>query len=162
MILVYNIIRRGEGTSIPPHQERNKKMARTVYYFDMDGVIANFHKEPFKYANATNREWIANLDPFMANVEIIRDLLANKKSVYILTKAINEDAKQGKLDWLARYIPELDTKRVIVIVGNGKKVDYMRTKTGVLIDDDIKNTRQWEKAGHKAITLEYKGQTIAL
>jgi 5'(3')-deoxyribonucleotidase len=162
MILVYNIIRRGEGTSIPPYQERNKKMARTVYYFDMDGVIANFHKEPFKYANATNREWIANLDPFMENVKIIRDLLANKKSVYILTKAISEEAKQGKLDWIARYIPELDTKRVIVIVGNGKKVDYMRTKTGVLIDDDIKNTRQWEKAGHKAITLEYKGQTITL
>jgi 5'(3')-deoxyribonucleotidase len=98
----------------------------------------------------------------MENVKIIRDLLANKKSVYILTKAISEEAKQGKLDWLARYIPELDTKRVIVIVGNGKKVDYMRTKTGILIDDDIKNTRPWEKAGHKAITLEYKGQTITL
>ena len=137
-------------------------MARTVYYFDMDGVIANFHKEPFKYANAISREWIANLEPFMANVEIIRNLLVNKKSVYILTKAASEDAKQGKLDWLARYIPELDTKRVIVIVGSGKKVDYMRTKTGILIDDDIKNTRPWEKAGHKAITLEYKGQTITL
>ena len=43
---------------------------------------------------------------------------------------------------------------------NGKKVDFMRTKTGVLIDDDIKNTRPWIKAGHKAVTLEYKGQKV--
>jgi 5'(3')-deoxyribonucleotidase len=98
----------------------------------------------------------------MENVEILRNLLVNKKSVYILTKAASEEAKQGKLDWLARYVPEIEAKRVIVIVGNGKKVDFMRTKTGILIDDDIKNTRPWEKAGHKAITLEYKGQTITL
>ena len=137
-------------------------MARTTYYFDMDGVIANFHKEPYKYANAISREWIANLEPFMENVEILRNLLANKKSVYILTKAASEEAKQGKLDWLARYVPEIEAKRVIVIVGNGKKVDFMRTKTGILIDDDKKNTTPWIKAGHKAITLEYKGQTIIL
>jgi 5'(3')-deoxyribonucleotidase len=137
-------------------------MARTVYYFDMDGVIANFHKEPYKFANAINREWIANLDPFMDNVNVIRNLIANGKSVYILTKAASENAKLGKLDWLAKYIPELNPKRVIVIVGNGKKVDYMATKTGILVDDDMKNIRPWVKAGHKAIHLEIKGEKIAL
>ena len=137
-------------------------MARTVYYFDMDGVIANFHKEPYNYANATSREWIANLDPFMHNVEVIRNLINNGKSVYILTKAANEDAKQGKLEWLAKYIPELKKNRFICIVGYGRKIDYMRTKKGILIDDDIKNTRQWEKGGQIAITLQYKGQQIEL
>jgi 5'(3')-deoxyribonucleotidase len=137
-------------------------MARTTYYFDMDGVISNFHKEPYQYTNAINREWIANLDPFMENVNLIRNLIANKKSVYILTKAASESAKLGKLDWLKKYIPELDTKRIIVIVGNGRKVDFMKTKTGVLIDDDKKNTNPWVKAGHKAITLEYKGQAVIL
>lgn len=137
-------------------------MARTVYYFDMDGVLSNFHKEPFKYENAISREWIANLDPFMENVALVRNLIKNGKSVYILSKAASEDAKLGKIDWLAKYIPELSKKRIIVIVGNGKKVDYMKTKTGVLVDDDIKNTRPWAKAGHKVITLEYKGQKVAL
>jgi 5'(3')-deoxyribonucleotidase len=137
-------------------------MARTVYYFDMDGVLSNFHKEPFKYENAINREWIANLDPFMENVALVRNLIKNGKSVYILSKAASEDAKLGKIDWLAKYVPELSKKRIIVIVGNGKKVDYMKTKTGVLVDDDIKNTRPWAKAGHKVITLEYKGQKVAL
>ena len=137
-------------------------MARTVFYFDMDGVLSNFHKEPFKYENAINREWIANLEPFMENVELVRNLIKNGKSVYILSKAAHENAKLGKIDWLAKYIPELSKKRIIVIVGNGKKVDYMKTKTGILVDDDIKNTRPWAKAGHKVITLEYKGQKVAL
>ena len=98
-------------------------MARRVYYFDMDGVLCDFHKEPYKYANAINREWIANLDPFMANVNLVKSLIANGKSVYILSKAASENAKLGKLDWLAKHIPELIPKRVIVIVGNGKKTD---------------------------------------
>lgn len=137
-------------------------MARRVYYFDMDGVIANFHKEPYKYANAINREWIANLEPFAENVELVRNLIKNNKSVYILSKAASEEARLGKLDWLAKHIPELNPKRVIVIVGNGKKVDYMVTKTGILVDDDLKNIRPWTKAGHRAIHLEIKGQAIAL
>ena len=65
-------------------------MARTVYYFDMDGVIANFHKEPYKYANAISRKWIANLEPFMDNVNLIRNLISSGKSVYILSKAASE------------------------------------------------------------------------
>ena len=137
-------------------------MARTTYYFDMDGVIANFHKEPYKYTNAINREWIANLEPFMENVQVIKNLIVNKKSVYILSKAANEDAKLGKIEWLAKYIPELKQNKIIIIVGNGKKVDYMKTKTGVLVDDDMKNIRPWTKAGHKAIYLEVKGATIKL
>lgn len=135
---------------------------RKVYYFDVDGVLANFHKEPFSFRNAINREWISNLEPFIENVNLVRELLANKKSVYIITKAASEQAKLGKLDWFQKYIPELDTKRIIVIVGSGNKANYMKTKHGILIDDDIKNCKQWAKAGHEYIHLEIKGQPIAL
>ena len=137
-------------------------MSRQVYYFDMDGVISNFHKEPYKYANAINRKWIASLEPFMDNVNLIRKLISNGKSVYILSKAASEQAKLGKIDWLAKYIPELKPNRIIVIVGNGKKCDYMKTKTGILIDDDKTNINQWVKAGHKGILLQVKGQAIEL
>jgi 5'(3')-deoxyribonucleotidase len=135
---------------------------KNTYYFDMDGVIANFHKEPYKYANAINRNWIANLDPFMENVEIMRNLIAEGHDVYVLSKAASENAKLGKIDWLAKYVPELAVEKIIVIVGNGKKVDYIATETGILVDDDMKNIRPWVKAGHKAIHLEIKGEKIAL
>jgi 5'(3')-deoxyribonucleotidase len=131
-----------------------------TYYFDMDGVIANFHKEPYKYTNAINREWIANLEPFENNVKILREMILAGIEVYILSKAASEQARLGKLDWLAKYVPEMAVENVIVIVGNGKKADYIRTENGVLVDDDIKNTRPWMKAGYEAITLEYRGQTI--
>ena len=75
-------------------------MKTTAYYFDMDGVIANFHKEPYKYINAINRQWIANLEPFMDNVNVIKSLIAKGENVYILSKAAHENAKLGKIDWL--------------------------------------------------------------
>ena len=95
-----------------------------VYYFDMDGVIANFHKEAFSFKNASSRKWIADLEPFMDNINLIRNLIVNDKIVYILTKAINENAKLGKIDFLNKWIPELDIKsRFICIVGNGRKIE---------------------------------------
>lgn len=137
-------------------------MTNKTYYFDMDGVLANFHKEPYRYANAINKDWIVNLDPFMDNVNLVRELLIAGVEVYILSKAASESAKLGKLEWLAKFIPEMPVENVIVIVGNGKKTDFIRTETGVLVDDDIKNTRPWMKAGYEAITLEYRGQTVVL
>ena len=136
---------------------------RTVYYFDMDGVLDNFHKEKYNFYNACNRNWIANLEPFAENVALVRALINSGKSVYILTKAASDNARLGKIDWLAKHIPELDiNKRFICIVGSGRKVDYMRTKTGILIDDDLKNINPWVKAGLKAIYLETKGAKITL
>lgn len=132
-----------------------------TYYFDMDGVLANFHKEAYSFANAINRDWIANLDPFMNNVKIVRNLIAKGERVYILSKAARETAKMGKIDWLARYIPEMTIENIIIIVGNGKKIDYIK-EDGILVDDDMKNIRPWVKAGQKAIHLEVKGATITL
>ena len=135
---------------------------RKTYYVDMDGVIANFHKEPYNRANALSETWIANIEPFTENIATIKALIANKQNVYILSKAANNDAKNGKLTWLAKYLPEINRRHIIIIVGNGKKVDYMKTKTGTLIDDDMKNIKPWIKAGHKAIFLETKGASIEI
>ena len=135
---------------------------KTAYYFDMDGVLANFHKDydfTKRIQQAMNREWIANLEPFMNNVAIVKELIAKGEQVYILTAAANEAAKMGKIDWLTKYIPELALDMFICIVGHGKKVDFIR-EDGILIDDAKKNITPWIKAGHKAIWLETKGQTI--
>lgn len=132
-----------------------------AYYFDMDGVIANFHKEPFKYTNAISREWIANLEPFMENINLMRKLILANEIVYILTKAASENAKLGKIDFLKKYVPEFDFNKFICIVGSGKKIDYIQ-EDGMLIDDDIKNIRQWEKAGQEVYFVEAKGKSIEL
>lgn len=92
-----------------------------VYYFDMDGVLCNFHKEPYKYENAISTEWIANLDPFPHNVAIARNLITQGATVYILTMAASESAREGKIKWLAHYIPEIDSQHFICIIKQGKK-----------------------------------------
>ena len=134
----------------------------TTYYFDMDGVLANFHKAyATNKAVAMSRKAMAELEPFADNVATVKALIAAGLKVYILTKAANEAGMMGKVDWLTRFIPELDMANFICIVGHGKKVDYIR-EAGVLVDDDPKNTRPWVKAGYEAITLTAKGEPITV
>jgi 5'(3')-deoxyribonucleotidase len=132
-----------------------------TYYFDMDGVLADFHSNYTNRGQALSYAYLANLTPFMANVNLLNNLINAGENCYILTKAANEAAKNGKIDWLKKYVPALALDKFICIVGYGKKIDYIR-EDGILIDDDVKNTRQWEKGGHKAILLNVKGEAVAL
>ena len=137
---------------------------KNTYYFDMDGVIANFHKD-FNYKKraqqALNRKWIANLEPFTDNIQVMKDLIRKNEKVYILTKAANDQARLGKIDFLKKHIPEFNLDYFICIVGSGKKIDYIK-EDGMLIDDDKKNLRQWEKAGQSTYFVETKGQKVVL
>lgn len=133
-----------------------------TYYFDMDGVLANFHKAYAENkAVAMNRKAMAELEPFTENVATVRRLIAEGVKVYILTKAACEAGREGKVEWLAKFIPEITAEMFICIVGHGRKVDFIR-EAGVLVDDDPKNTRPWVKAGYEAITLTAKGEAVAL
>ena len=69
----------------------------TAYYFDMDGVLANFHKAyATNKGTALQRKAMANLEPFEENVNLVRNMIKAGLKVYILTKAANEAGKLGK------------------------------------------------------------------
>ena len=132
-----------------------------TYYWDMDGVLANFHKAyATDKAVALKRDAMANLEPFAANVTTLRTLMALGHKCYILTKAANADGAQGKVEWLAKYVPEMKAEDIIILT-KGRKVDAIREE-GILVDDDPANTRQWEKGGHKAILLATKGESVRI
>ena len=132
-------------------------MANINYYFDMDGVLANFHeiKDGWKYAKKYS--FIRKLRPFIEAVDLVNALIANGEEVYISSLCASEEAKQAKIDWLAQYIPALTLDHVIIMVGNAKKHENMLTADGVLVDDKLANVRAWRKVGMKAVLVEEKG-----
>lgn len=133
-----------------------------TYYWDMDGVLADFHKNyNGDRALASSREYLANLPVFKKNVAILRKLIKSGVRCYILTKAASEEAKAGKIDWLAKHVPEIDEAHFICIVGYGRKIDCIR-EDGILIDDDERNCKQWIKGGQIAILLKVRGEAVAL
>lgn len=132
-------------------------------YFDVDGVLANFHevKDGWKYAKSYN--FIRNLKPFIANVALVNALIEKDNNrIYICSLVASETAKQARIEWLKQYIPNLKEDNIILITGSSKKYEYIKTSDGTLIDDKESNCRQWTKAGYKAIYLEEKGGTIDL
>ncbi len=134
-----------------------------TYYFDVDGVLADFHGVYDKNNRAVSLTYnfIRGLKPFTENVLLVKKLIANGNKVYISTIVSNEKTKQARIDWLAEMLPEIDINNIILIVGHGNKANYIR-EDGILVDDKKANCKQWEKAGHKAIWLETKGGKIEL
>lgn len=137
---------------------------KNTYYFDVDGVLANFHEayDPKNRAKSLTYDFIRNLKPFMDNINLVKQLIADGNRVYISTLVANEETKRARYDWLRELLPEIPTYRLILIVGHGNKAQHMKTKDGILVDDKKANCRQWEKAGHKAIWLETKGMRIVV
>lgn len=137
---------------------------KKTYYFDVDGVLADFHSA---YVHSRREEfctyeYIRNLKPFVENVALVKSLIAEGNRVYISTKVANVDTQRARIEWLAEYLPEIPKYRVITILGNEKKCDKMRTKDGILVDDKKENCRQWEKSGRQAILVTVKGGRIPL
>lgn len=135
-----------------------------TYYFDVDGVLANFHEvyNPANRAESLTYNFIRNLKPFIENITLVKTLIATGNEIYISTLVTNETTKKARIDWLAEMLPEIEESHIITIIGHGNKSQFMKTKDGILVDDKKANCKQWEKAGHKAIWVEVKGGKIEL
>ena len=135
-----------------------------TYYFDVDGVLANFHEayNPANRAESLKYNFIRNLKPFVENINVVKNLIATGNEIFISTLVTNEETKKARIDWLAEMLPEIAEDHIITIIGYGNKAKYMKTEDGILVDDKKANCNQWIKAGHKAIWLEIKGAKVEL
>lgn len=135
---------------------------KNTYYFDVDGVLADFHSvyNKDRRFESLTYNFIRNLKPFEKNIAIVKKLIADGNRVYISTMVANENTKRARIEWINEMLPEIPNYRIITIVGHGNKAEHRKTKNGILVDDKKANCRQWEKAGLKAIWLEEKGAEV--
>tara|TARA_X000001382_G_scaffold121681_1_gene104156 strand:- start:82 stop:597 length:516 start_codon:yes stop_codon:yes gene_type:complete len=144
-------------------------------YCDMDGVLCNFmkaadyaaggsfvttdSKERWMKINQTRGFW-ENLE-WMAGAKRLYQKIM-KYNPYILSAYSGRDptSKNGKLKWLAK---NTDFKKSnILLVMRSQKQKYATTngKPNVLIDDYIKNIKEWESKGGIGVHHTSVGKSI--
>lgn len=122
----------------------------------MDGVLADFNKEP----NAVERfkieeNFFYKLKPIKSNVNAIKELIKNGFNVYILSASPHERAGIDKLKWLDKYLPQMKKENIIIMRNGENKADFVKTKdNNILLDDYGKNCEDFIKRGYKSLQVK--------
>lgn len=148
-------------------------------FFDLDGVLADFNRgvsellglEVIPQGSHTEESHnilfgaMRDFHDFYGHLEAIEESVILFHELYekyggdvveILTGVPNPkrnipEAKENKLDWVRRYLPE-DT--VVHAVQSRYKNTFCYGKEYILIDDFEVNIREWERAGGTGILFK--------
>jgi 5'(3')-deoxyribonucleotidase len=65
-------------------------------------------------------------------------------------------------EWLKKYLPELESDQIIIMRNGKKKVNYMKTADGILLDDYSKNLQEWTDGNllNQAVKIEQDGDIM--
>ena len=121
-------------------------------FLDLDGTLAKFNVKNALQRFATEKGFFAKLGAYKG-IETINEM-AKAGNVYIISASPNEQADVDKIEWICKYLPNINllTNVLICRCGNNK-AEYLKSKgltidnESYLLDDYTKNLIEWESAG---------------
>ena len=125
---------------------------KTKIFLDLDGTLAKFN-----VPNALNRfviekGFFAKLGAYKG-IEKINEMAA-AGNLYIISASPNEQADIDKIEWICKYLPNINLLTNVLICRCGdNKAEYLKSKglqidkNSYLLDDYTKNLIEWESAG---------------
>lgn len=139
------------------------------YYIDMDGTLFKYDITAYTGDNPRwlrkNEHYFRDLEPDRKMLEFV-DKLYNQcrysgDELFILTSlpmnsAIFNEHFHDKIVSLHKWCPCIDIEHILIsVTSKNDAVEYIRDHTltadDILIDDYMKNIRDWEKAGGTAV-----------
>jgi hypothetical protein len=149
-----------------------------MIFLDMDGVLADFDTAVHQMLGAPLRsipdeqmqKEVAAHPGFWDNIPPMHDMLTlwdhfKRYDPFILTAVANWDydrCHSSKAWWVARYLPDFNQEKLLR-VRRSEKMKYARDGLGgpnILIDDYVKNIKEWTQAGGWGILHVSAKQTI--
>ena len=148
----------------------NKKL-----FVDLDGTVARFNVRNALKRFDKEKGFFKRLNAYVG-IETLNEL-AKCGNVFVISASPNADADNDKMEWLAKYLPNVPNENVTLCrLGENKakiieeKYSMTINENCLLLDDYTKNLNEWESFGGKGIkrltTVSdnsrglWKGQTL--
>lgn len=141
------------------------------YYFDMDGVVAEYKKEAYIGEDPLwlrkNQHYFRDLNPDRKMLEVIDRMHQRSRytgdRIYLLTSipmngAIFNEHFHDKISWAGTWLPYLGIDAILISVTSKRDaVEYIQnhqlSSNDILIDDYNKNLVDWQT--HGGISVKY-------
>lgn len=129
----------------------NKKL-----FIDLDGTIAKFNVRNSLKRFDNEIGFFKRLNAYIG-IEVVNELASNG-NVYIISASPNAQADSDKMEWLAKYLPNVPNENVTLCRLGENKAQIIQDKYSIvidnnclLLDDYTKNLNEWESFGGKGI-----------
>ena len=144
-------------------------------FLDLDGTLARFNVRNALERFDKEEGFFARLKAYK-NIEIVNELAKNN-ILFVISASPNEQADKDKLEWLSKYLPNIQLDNVTICRLGQNKAQIIQDKYNItidnncyLLDDYTKNLVEWESFGGKGIkrltrvsdnsTKKWKGLTL--
>ncbi len=144
-------------------------------FLDLDGTLARFNVRNALERFDKEEGFFARLKAYK-NIEIVNELAKNN-NLFVISASPNEQADKDKLEWLSKYLPNIQLDNITICRLGQNKAQIIQDKYNItidnncyLLDDYTKNLVEWESFGGKGIkrlttvsdnsTKKWKGLTL--